>query len=618
MKRIVLSVALCVCGIFTVNAQQDLKKSVCVVKQNHTEAETSAYEKTASTLFSNSYMSAARQLRKGSVSFGSGFLYKADNGKLYIITNKHVVKDAKTVQLIFKTDGADKTIPNCNVVAKSDSTDIAIVEFPSADNDFIPLSFSTEPLSDGTNVWSAGFPGLGDEPAWQLGNGVISNGKYRNLEITDGAHIDIIQHTAQVDPGSSGGPLLVLNENKKTITKEETVGKNKKTVTETVVEKEYKVVGMNTWKAFRRENANFSLMTKDVQKVVNNIGMASSSKSDANDALQKQVEKFMESFNKTSSDMTPFVSNKMATSIPESQLLSMLQNISTNANNKLRDGDAVDGLKMMIADNIKAPVKKPAELKVSSVNVNGNSGTANFTYGKKQYSTTWTKNYEGWQLESTDMIGAKAAKERGTVEDGFRVLDFDGFNRVELSYMAPLGDPKTFVDEDWNSSATYTDKFKIGFDYSHFFSRFVNWTTAFDFGKLDKYTTNEYSEYDSEYHTYMPVIEENSTMLKYFSLVTGVGAQCPMAVNRIYFAPDVRAQFGMRLGIGDFLEDSDNGMGFITALEATLNAGYMFDDEKILYLGFGVHRKKILGDLAENHLDCLRYFVVKVGYLFNR
>lgn len=616
MKKFLLSVALCVCGVFTINAQQDLKKSVCVVKQNHTDAETEAYEKTASTLFSNSYMSAARRLRKGLGGFGSGFLYRADNGNLYIITNKHVVKDAKSVQLTFKAEGGDKTISNCNVIAKSDSMDIAVVEFPATETGFVPLSFDADRVVDGTNVWSAGFPGLGDEPAWQLGNGVVSNDNLVNMELTDSVHIAVIQHTAQVDPGSSGGPLLVLKENKKTVTSEKMEGKKPVKVTETVTEKEYKVVGMNTWKAFRRENANFSLMAKDIQKVINSIGSVSAAKNNGEEEFQKQVEKYMDAFGKSSYEMSPFISNKMATSLSEERLKSMLNNISTNANNSLREGDVMLGLKIMVADNIKALVKKPASLKVGSVSANGDAGTATFNYGKKQYTTRWEKNSEGWQLVSADFIGADA-KGNGVVDSGFRVLDFDGYGYVGLDLMFPLTDTYHFDDEMWNRKTTYTDKIKFGISYAHFFSRFVNWNASFDYGMVERYNLSVYNDMNSYYDDDKYTVEETTTDLKYFTLVTGFGAQCPMAVNRIYFAPDVKAQIGFRNGIGNFLDDSDHDMGFLACVEATFNVGYMFSDDKILYLGCGINRKKILSELSDNSLDKLKYFVLRIGYAFD-
>lgn len=602
MRKFLLSLALCVCGVFTTNAQQDLKKSVCVVKQNCTDAETEAYEKTASTLFSNSYMSAARNLRKGLGGFGSGFLYRADNGNLYIITNKHVVRDAKSVQLTFKADGGDKTISNCNVIAKSDSMDIAVVEFPATETGFVPLSFDADRVVDGTNVWSAGFPGLGDEPAWQLGNGIVSNDNLVNMELTDSVHIAVIQHTAQVDPGSSGGPLLVLKENSK-----------RESGDKSVALKEYKVVGMNTWKAFRRENANFSLMAKDILKVVNNIGATSSSmKNDDEVEFQNQVEKFIESFNKSSIEMSTFISNKMATSLSEDQLTAMIKNISTNANNSLRDGDAVDGLKIMVADNIKSQIRTLSDLKVGSLSTNGDSGTVTFTYRKKQYTSSWEKNSDGWQLTSTDIIKTDVNGNR-SVDSGFRVLDLDGCGNVSLDFMFPLMDTYYFEDEFWSEKADYTDKTKFGISYAQFFSRFVNWNASFDYGMVERHNTDiVYYNMDNEY-----TVEETTTDLKYFTLVSGFGAQCPMAVNRFYFAPDVKAQIGFRNGIGNFLEDNDHDMGFIACVEATFNVGFMFSDESIIYIGGGINRKKILSELSDNSLDKLKYFVLRIGYVFD-
>ncbi|MBO7626222.1 MAG: trypsin-like peptidase domain-containing protein [Paludibacteraceae bacterium] len=569
-----------------------------MVKQNCTDAEKEAFEKTASTLFSNSYMSAARKLRQGLGGFGSGFLYRADNGNLYIITNKHVVRDAKSVQLTFKAEGGDKTISNCSVIAKSDSMDIAVVEFPATETGFVPLSFDADRVVDGTSVWSAGFPGLGDEPAWQLGNGVVSNDNLVNMELTDSVHIAVIQHTAQVDPGSSGGPLLVLKENSKD---------------KSVALKEYKVVGMNTWKAFHRENANFSLMTKDILKVVNNIGATSASmKNNDEVGFQNQVEKFIESFNKSSIEMSTFISNKMATSLSEDQLTAMIKNISTNANNSLRDGDAIDGLKIMVADNIKSQIRTLSDLKVGSLSTNGDSGTVTFTYRKKQYTSSWEKNSDGWQLTSTDIIKTDVNGNRA-VESGFRVLDLDGCGNVSLDLMFPLTDTYYFEDEFWSEKVDYTDKTKFGISYAQFFSRFVNWNASFDYGMVERHNTDiVYYNMDNEY-----TVEETTTDLKYFTLVSGFGAQCPMAVNRFYFAPDVKAQIGFRNGIGNFLHDSDHDMGFIACVEATFNVGFMFSDESIIYIGGGINRKKILSELSDNSLDKLKYFVLRVGYVFD-
>ena len=75
-----------------------------------------------------------------------------------------------------------------------------------------------------------------------------------------------------------------------------------------------------------------------------------------------------------------------------------------------------------------------------------------------------------------------------------------------------------------------------------------------------------YNDMNSYYDDDKYTVEETTTDLKYFTLVTGFGAQCPMAVNRIYFAPDVKAQIGFRNGIGNFLDDSDHDMGFLACV----------------------------------------------------
>lgn len=68
------------------------------------------------------------------------------------------------------------------------------------------VSFENE---DGTEVWSAGFPGLGGKPMWQLGKGTITNASAKIKELIAPNISTIIQHSAEVDAGNSGGPLLL-------------------------------------------------------------------------------------------------------------------------------------------------------------------------------------------------------------------------------------------------------------------------------------------------------------------------------------------------------------------------------------------------------------------------
>ena len=115
--------------------------------------------------------------------FGSGFVYVDSKGDNYIITNLHVVSQAATCSVEFENqDGTYTKYENLTVLSVDEDLDLAILKF----NDSKPftkgLSFASKPVTDGMDVWSAGFPGLGNQPMWQLGKGVVTNSTARIKE----------------------------------------------------------------------------------------------------------------------------------------------------------------------------------------------------------------------------------------------------------------------------------------------------------------------------------------------------------------------------------------------------------------------------------------------------
>lgn len=68
---------------------------------------------------------------------------------------------------------------------------------------------------------------MGGYPSWQFGMGIISNARFYSPIFADYKDIPLIQHTAQADAGSSGGPLLVKSPES---------------------QNSYLVVAINTWK----------------------------------------------------------------------------------------------------------------------------------------------------------------------------------------------------------------------------------------------------------------------------------------------------------------------------------------------------------------------------------
>jgi S1-C subfamily serine protease len=135
----------------------------------------------------------------GTSAVGSGFVF---DKKGHIITNSHVVKDAKKVIVTF-LDGRSY---NADIIGFDEFTDIGVIKV-SADLSLLqPLSLGDSAnLRVGEPIAAIGNPfGL----SGSMTSGIVSQ-LGRLLPLGSGYSIpDVIQTDAAINPGNSGGPLL--------------------------------------------------------------------------------------------------------------------------------------------------------------------------------------------------------------------------------------------------------------------------------------------------------------------------------------------------------------------------------------------------------------------------
>jgi S1-C subfamily serine protease len=131
---------------------------------------------------------------------GSGVVITPDG---YALTNQHVVAAARSVRVLLP----DGRSASASVVGSDAATDLAVLRVHASSLEFAKLG-STKSLKVGQLVVALGNP-LGYSETVSAG---IVSAKGRVLRSVEGRLIDnIVQHTAPLNPGNSGGPLVATN-----------------------------------------------------------------------------------------------------------------------------------------------------------------------------------------------------------------------------------------------------------------------------------------------------------------------------------------------------------------------------------------------------------------------
>ena len=137
---------------------------------------------------------------------GTGFVYKKDSGKAYILTNYHVVANNSSLKVVLSDD---KSL-DATFVGGDEYLDIAVISVSSSSVKQVAKIGSSTKAILGDTVFTVGSP-VGDEYRGTVTRGILS-GKDRLVTVSVSGGADdyvmrLLQTDAAMNPGNSGGPL---------------------------------------------------------------------------------------------------------------------------------------------------------------------------------------------------------------------------------------------------------------------------------------------------------------------------------------------------------------------------------------------------------------------------
>lgn len=142
---------------------------------------------------------------------GTGFVYKTEGNKGYILTNNHVIEKADEVKVVFTNNTKEKV----EVVGSDSYSDVALLSVAKDKIISVAEIGSSEALNVGDTAFAVGAPLDSSTYAWTVTRGIIS-GKDRTVEVSSSngfqsSIMDVLQTDTAINNGNSGGPLCNSN-----------------------------------------------------------------------------------------------------------------------------------------------------------------------------------------------------------------------------------------------------------------------------------------------------------------------------------------------------------------------------------------------------------------------
>lgn len=519
---------------------QTLRETVAIVRPKLSESTQTFLTDFSKSLRGDGFYAAADVLQNyGKGSFGTGFVYRdKHNNRLYIITNRHVVEQADQVDIEFSLpDNSTKRFAACPVVGVHDDFDLAFIALPEGAN--VPaLETIDQSITDGTTVFTAGFPALEDRPSWQFGQGIVSNANALIKSLTNSKELPLIQHTAQVDAGSSGGPLLIRDEQAAT---------------------GYTVIGINTWKAAGRENTNFAIPARAIDDLLQNYP-SNTQLLLTRDEVSKRATEMLRAAQSSYQAMMPFVSYQYVSNISADTFYDLVIAASDPATDAMEScfeqGSPLEGIRIGLADIIcrQFSGKNYTFSTVASLDTLARKAEVVYTAGNKSISTQWMMEQGRWRLVDAENVKASNIEPNGISKSyGFGTS-------VYLGLISPLNNA-------------------FDLSYSLAFKRTILTFVTYEItGSLLKINTEK-----TEWEDLNEVIKPGTQNV--FDIDLNLGGQLPVKCGPIYLVPYAKVLGGLYLG--SELTGIDYGFG------AGVEVAYKFGYQNYVFINLGYLGKKM-------------------------
>lgn len=546
-----------------------MKDFVGIVSRNVSESSREFLEEYRDSIKSKGYTSYANKI-DGYLNgtFGSGFIYYGPDSKPYIITNRHVVSNSETADVMFeKEDGEYDEYKALPIIAVDDVLDIAVIQLPS---NFTKagLSFRVNALIEGDDVWSAGFPALGDRGMWQFGKGIVTNPTARIKELLDPNVSTIIQHSAEIDSGNSGGPLLVKDSKSSS---------------------GYAVVGINTWKAFYRQNTNFAIPAKAVKNYVDSSITNNNPSADINSRLIA-FSKAIKSEEPNYRDIARFISIDMISMTSGDAFIEVLKKAPTDVRSEIVYifiEDPLEGLKCSIAYDIwkKLHSDDVVDFSASSPEKSDNGNKVSFTSGEDTIDSLWIMSQGAWRLKEFGSYKEKAAttekasSKKTSSASSKEKKPSNKNNQLEIS--------NPYLIQIFGGPAIPTNGNDIGFDI----------------GAL--YTTNDYCSMGVFIHNEPICIKVANSTKKSYKTEPSIGFDfrlgVPLNFGFIILEPKFDARFGLVLSKNDSSQKIEDSDFFYFGIAGGLDVTAAFSRSAALVVGaeylYSFYKNEGIGDI---------------------